>query len=142
MVNSVLNSISKALYTEFGDIHHYYVEDVEQKSQLPCFTIDVLNPLSRSVNRKDYYRTVPVVIHYFTDNKNSTRKHSLQVGEQVLECLEYLEIENRLVRAEGMSYHFVDDVLQVFLTYRFWTEKPENIPSMDDMDLHSSSKVT
>jgi hypothetical protein len=53
-----------------------------------------------------------------------------------------LEIENQLVRAEGMSYHFVDDVLQVFLTYRFWTEKPENIPSMDDMDIHSSSKVT
>jgi hypothetical protein len=142
VVNSVLNSISKALYTEFGDTHHYYVEDVEQNTQLPCFTIDVLNPLSRSVNRKDYYRTIPVVIHYFTDNKNSTRKHSLRVGEQVLECLEYLEIENQLVRAEGMSYHFVDDVLQVFLTYRFWTEKPENIPSMDDMDIHSSSKVT
>jgi hypothetical protein len=141
VVNSVLNSISKALYTEFGDTHHYYVEDVEQNSQLPCFTIDVLNPLSRSVNHKDYYRTVPIVIHYFTDNKTSTRKHSLGVGEQVLECLEYLEIDGHLVRAEGMSYHFVDDVLQVFLTYRFWTEKPDTTPPMEDMDVHSSSKV-
>lgn len=141
MVNSVLNSISKALYTEFGDTHHYYVEDIEQNSQLPCFAIDVLNPLSRSVNRKDYYRTVPVVIHHFTDNKTSTRKNSLGVGERVLECLEYLEIDGRLVRAEDMSYHFVDDVLQVFLTYRFWTEKPDTTPSMEGVDIHSSSKV-
>lgn len=141
MVNSVLDSISKALYAEFGDTHHYYVEDIEQKTKVPCFTIDVLNPLSRSVNRKDYYRTVPVVIHYFTDDKTSTRKHSLQVGERVLECLEYLEIGNLLIRAEGMSYHFTEDVLQVFLTYRFWTEKPDTTPSMEDVDIQSSSKV-
>lgn len=141
MVNSVLNSISKALYTEFGETYHYYVEDVEQNTQLPCFTIDVLNPLSRSVNRKDYHRTVPVVIHYFTNDKTSTRKNSLQVGERVLECLEYLEIDKLLIRAEGMSYHFVDDVLQVFLTYRFWTEKPDTTPSMEDATVRSSSKV-
>lgn len=141
MVNSVLNSISKALYTEFGDTHHYYVEDIEQNAIFPCFTLNVLNPLSRSVNRKDYYRTVPCVIHYFSDNKTSTRKQSLEVAERVLECLEYLEIDGHLIRAEGMSYQFVDDVLQVFLTYRFWTEKPDTTPPMDGMDIHSSSKV-
>ena len=134
MVNSVLNSISKALYATFGDTHHYYVEDVEQRAAFPCFTLNALNPLVRSVNRKDYYRTVPCVIHYFSDDKTNTRKHSLDVGEKVLECLEYLNIDGHLVRAENMSYNFVDDVLQVFLTYRFWTEKPEDLPIMEEVD--------
>lgn len=134
MVNSVLNSISKALYATFGNTHHYYVEDVEQNAVFPCFTLNALNPLVRSVNRKDYYRTVPCVIHYFSDDKTNTRKHSLDVGEKVLECLEYLNIDGHLVRAENMSYNFVGDVLQVFLTYHFWTEKPEDLPIMEEVD--------
>jgi hypothetical protein len=134
VVNSVLNSISKALYTVFGDSHHYYVEDIEQNAVFPCFTLNALNPLVRSVNRKDYYRTVPCVIHYFSNEKTFTRKHALDVGEKVLECLEYLDIDGHLIRAEDMSYNFVDDVLQVFLTYRFWTEKPEEIPIMEELD--------
>ena len=134
MVNIVLDSISKALYTTFGNTYHYYVEDIEQSTKLPCFTIGVLNPLNRSVNRKDYYRTVPCVIHFFTNDKKDTVKTCYSIGEQVLECLEYLEIGGRKVRAEDMSYTMVDDVLQVFLTYRFWTEKTEtNIP-MEDLD--------
>ena len=135
MVNTVLNSISKALYTTFGNTYHYYVEDIEQKAKLPCFTIGVLNPLNRSVNRKDYHRTVPCVIHFFTNDKNTTIKTCYSIGEQALECLEYLEIGGRLVRAEDMSYTMVDDVLQVFLTYRFWTEKPETNIAMEDLDV-------
>lgn len=123
MVNVVLDSISKALYTTFGTSYYYYVENIEQNANLPCFTIDVLNPLSRSVNRKDYYRTIPCVIHYFTNNKNTTVKECYSIGEQILECLEYLNIDGQLVRGEDMSYTMVDDVLQVFITYGFWTEK-------------------
>lgn len=134
MVNETLNSISKALYTTFGNTYHYYVEDIEQNAKLPCFTIGVLNPLNRSVNRKDYYRTVPCVIHYFSNDKQLHIADCYSIGEQVLECLEYLEIGGRTVRAEDMSYTMVDDVLQVFLTYRFWTEKAETNTSMEDLD--------
>ena len=141
MVNLVLNSISKALYTTFGGSYHYYVEGVEQNSKLPCFTIKVLNPLSRSTNRKDYHRTVPCVIQHFTNDKINPNKTCYSIGEQVLECLEYLSIDGQLVRADDMSYTMVDDVLQIFLTYRFWTEKPDTTPSMDDMDMYSSTTV-
>lgn len=141
MVNLVLDSISKALYTAFGNSYHYYVEEIEQNIKLPCFTLKVLNPLSRSVNHKDYYRTVPCVIHYFTADKITSNKDCYSIGEQVLECLEYLNIDGNLVRAEDMSYTMVDDVLQIFLTYRFWTEKPDTTPSMEDATVRSSSKV-
>lgn len=133
MVNTVLISISKALYDTFGDNYHYYMENIEQGVKQPCFTIDVLNPLNRSVNRKDYYRTIPCVIHYFTDNKSTSKAECYNIGEQALECLEYLNIGGRLVRAEDMSYTMVEDVLQIFLTYRFWTEKPEQLTKMGEL---------
>ena len=133
MVNTVLNSISKALHTTFGDSYYYYVEDIEQKAKLPCFTIGTLNPLNRSTNRKDYYRTMPCVIHYFSADKNNTIKNSYAVGEQVLDCLEYLSVDGRLIRGEDMSYTMTNNVLQVFITYRFWTEKPETLTNMEDL---------
>lgn len=134
MVNTVLDSISKALYATFGNAYRYYVEDIEQNVKLPCFTLGVLNPLSRSVNRKDYYRTVPCVIHFFTNDKANLTKTCYSIGEQTLECLEYLNIDGHLVRAEDMSYTIVDDVLQIFLTYRFWTEKTETFDTMEGLE--------
>ena len=142
MVNKVLNSISKALYTEFGESYHYYVEDVEQATKLPCFHISVLSPLSRSVNRKDYYRTMPCVLHYFSDDKVTTNNNCYSIGERALECLEYLNLDGQLVRSEDMSFTMVDDVLQIFLTYRFWTEKVEDLDQMETLDSTEVSTKT
>lgn len=134
MVNAALDSISEALHAKFGDTYHYYVEDVEQGTKTPCFSIDALNPTFRSTNRKDYYWTVPIVIHFFTNDKVSTNKTCFGVGQQVLECLEYLTVQGRLLRGKDMSFTMVDDVLQIFITYNFWTEEPENIPAMEDIE--------
>lgn len=132
MVNDVLDSISKALYTTFGNKYTYYIENIEQNTKLPCFNIGVLNPLSRSTNSKDYYWTVPCVLHYFTNNKQTNLNEKYSIGAQTMECLEYLQIGKQLVRAEDMSMQIVDDALQVFLTYRFWTEKEQ--PVLDGME--------
>ena len=147
MVNNVLNSISKALYGTFGDTHHYYVEDIEQKAKLPCFTIGVLNPQIRSVNRKDYYWTVPCIIHHFSEDTTNeisdTIKKSYAIGDKVIDSLEYLNIGGRTVRAENMSYTMAGrDALQIFITYRFWTEKPETLDNMEDLENVKSSVGT
>ena len=136
MINIILNSISKALHTKFGDTFHYYVEDIEQNLTTPCFTIEPLNPMNRSTNKKDYYRIVPCVIHYFSDDKHNTKKDSFNIGEKVLESIEYIDIGGRLIRGEDMEYTITDDVLQIFITYSFWTEKQEEeIPeSMDSLE--------
>ena len=139
MVNKVLDASSKALHTKFGSSYHYYKENVEQKAELPCFNLGVLNPLCRSVNRKDYRWTIPCVHHYFTNNKTTALNECYSVGEQALECLEYLDIDGRLIRGEDMSYTMVDDVLQIFITYRFWTEKPEAFDKMEELDAIESS---
>lgn len=132
MVNSILTSITQRLGTTFGTSFHYYVENVEQGLMTPCFTIDVLTPLQRSKRCVLYDRTMPVVIHYFSDNKSNLKNDCYSMGERIVECLEYLPFENTILRGENISYQIVDDVLQVFVTYRFTTKLvTENGDSME-----------
>jgi len=122
MVNLVLDAITKQLGKTFGKSHHYYVEDVEQNLQKPCFTVNSLTPLQRSKSPVLYDRTMPVVIHWFSDSKKDIKKNCYAMGERVVECLEYLPFETTTLRGENISWQIVDDVLQVFVTYKFTTK--------------------
>lgn len=121
MVNSILNAVTKQLGTTFGNSYHYYVEDVEQGLKTPCFTVDLLIPLQRSKSPVLYDRTMPIVVHYFSDSTNNLKNDCYVMGERIIECLEYLPFEGTLIRGEDISWQIVDDVLQVFVTYKFTT---------------------
>ena len=122
MVNKILNAITKRLGTTFGDTYHYYVEDVEQGFTKPCFTVDLLNPMQRSKSAVLYDRTMPMVIHFFSDSKENLKNKLYSMSEQIIECLEYLPFENGLIRGEDISWQIVDnEVLQIFVTYKFTT---------------------
>lgn len=126
MLNDILNAISTQLHTTFGNSCRYYVEDVEQHLTKPCFTIDTIIPLQRSKSPCLYDRTMPMVIHYFTDDKKDTKKDCYAKAEQIVECLEYLPFQNTILRGEDISYQIVDEVLEVFITYKFTTRKVDN----------------
>lgn len=131
MVNKILNAVTKQLGTTFGNKYHYYVEDIEQNLIKPCFTVDMLLPTQRSRGTNLYDRTMPLVIHYFSDSNTNLKQDCYSMGEQVVECLEYLPFENTLIRGEEINWHMVEDVLQIFVTYQFTTVKPQE--TKDDM---------
>ena len=121
MVNSLLNAVTKRLGKTFGTSYRYYVENVEQNLTKPCFTIDTLIPLQRSRSPVLYDRTIPLVVHYFSDSKTNLKQDCYAMAERVLECLEYIPFNNTMLRGEDISWQIVDDVLQIFITYRFRT---------------------
>ena len=123
MVNAILDAVTTQLGVTFGNAYRYYVDDVEQSLKKPCFTANVLLPLQRSKSPVLYDRTMPVVIHYFGNATKDIKKDCYKIGEQVVECLEYLPFKGGLIRGEDISWQIVDDVLQVFVTYRFTTKK-------------------
>ena len=140
MVNLILNAVTKQLGNTFGNSHHYYVEDVEQGLMRPCFTVDMIIPLQRSKSPVLYDRTMPMVIHWFGDSKTNNKNKCYTMAEQVVECLEYLPFENTLLRGEDISWQIVDDVLQVFITYKFTTTiatKQED--TIDTLESHVTS---
>lgn len=140
MVNEMLKGISTQLYSVFGDGYKYYVENVEQKLSKPCFTIDTIMPLQRSRSRVLYNRTIPVVVHYFTDNKGLTKSDCYEKAELIVEALEYVPLHDALLRGEDISWQIVEDVLQVMVTYRFITKKLTS--NEDEMDTLEEPKVT
>lgn len=142
MVNEILNSVSAQLYTTFGDTYRYYVENVEQNLSKPCFTIDMINPLQRSKSPLLYDRTMPMVIHYFTNDKKDTKKDCYAKAEQIVECLEYLPFKNTTLRGEDISWQITEEVLQVFITYSFVTQKvlPTEI-NMEKLNTDFSSPI-
>ena len=139
MVNKILNAVTKQLGTTFGSGYHYYVENVEQNLITPCFTADVLIPLQRSKSPVLYDRTMPLVLHYFSDSKNNIKKDCYDMAEKAVECLEYLPFEDTLLRGEDISWQLADDVLQIFVTYEFTTIRvEEEEESMTDIITHNS----
>ena len=121
MVNSMLDAVTKQLGNTFGLDYRYYVENVEQGLQKPCFTIDALLPTERSKSPVLYDRTIPIVVHYFSDSKTNLKKDCYEMAERTLECLEYIPYEKTILRGENISWQIVDDVLQIFITYKFTT---------------------
>lgn len=142
MVNDVLNAISKQLYTTFGNDYKYYVENVEQHLTKPCFTIDTIIPLMRSKSPVLYDRTMPMVIHYFTKDTENTKKDCYAKAEELVECLEYLPFESTYLRGEDISWQIVDDVLQVFVTYRFTSRRITTpLEHMEDLERNDVSAI-
>lgn len=134
MVNDILDAITKQLGQTFGNSYHYYVENVEQDLQKPCFTIDMLEPRQRSINYKQYMRSMPVVIHYFNGEKDTNKKDCYAMAENLLECLEYLKFQDTILRGENISWQLVEGVLQVFITYSFRTNKFEPLETMETLE--------
>ena len=140
MVNEMLKGISNQLYDVFGADYKYYVENVEQKLSKPCFTIDSIIPLQRSRSRVLYDRTIPVVVHFFTADKENTKKDCYEKAELIVEALEFVPFHGSLIRGENISYQIADDVLQVFVTYRFITRKVTS--NEDEMDTLETADVS
>lgn len=135
MVTSLLNAVTKQLGTTLGNSYRYYVENVEQDLIKPCFTVDMLIPLQRSKSPFLYDRTMPIIIHYFSNSDTNIKKDCYSMGERIVECLEYLPFRNTVIRGEDISYQVVDDVLQVFITYKFTTKKVvEEEPTLETVE--------
>lgn len=131
MVNSLLNAVTTQLGKTFGTSYRYYVENVEQNLTKPCFTVDTLIPIQRSKSPVLYDRTIPIVVHYFSDSKTNLKQDCYSIGEQLVECLEHLPFKNTILRGRDISYQIVEDVLQVFITYKFTTRLvTEEVESM------------
>ena len=140
MVNDFLNAVTKQLGTKFGTTYHYYVENVEQGLVKPCFTVDMIMPLERSKSAVLYDRTMPLVVHYFDNNPTTNKKDCYNIAEDLIDYLEYIPFKNTIIRGENISWHLIDDVLQVFVTYKFTTKR--ELPAEFIMEELTENKVT
>ena len=140
MVNDFLNAVTTQLGKTFGTAYHYYVENVEQGLTKPCFTVDMITLVERSKSAILYDRTMPLVVHYFGKDQKTIKRDCYGIAENLVACLEYIPFRNTIIRGENISWHLVDDVLQVFVTYKFTTKT--DVPFENAMEDLSETKVS
>lgn len=119
MVNRIITGISQKLDSEFNlssDDYEIYNEEVKQDFQEPCFFITLLSLDQTQIIGNRYSRTQPFDIHYFPKAEDSNTE-IIEVTEMLMNVLEYITIDEGLIRGTKMNGEVVDGVLHFFVNY-------------------------
>lgn len=126
MINSIIEGISIALNTEFGERYTIYTGSVEQGLKEPCFFIFCLNPTSKVFLGERYFRTNQMCIQYIPLNEREEKEECNAVAERLFNCFEYITVGEDLIRGSKMSSEIVDGVLNFFVNYDLFTLRLRN----------------
>lgn len=140
MINKIIDGISVAINSEFGDGHEIYTENIEQGLEEPCFSILCLNPTISQVLGKRYFRTNQFCIHYFPSTSDK-RSECNSVTERLMDALEIITVDGDLVRGSEMHCEISDDVLHFFVNYNMYVyKKSEPEPFMESLEHNTDLK--
>ena len=138
MINKIINGISVAINSEFGDPYEIYTEFIEQGLTEPCFSILCLNPTINQVLGKRYFRTNQFCIHYFpSSNEKQSECHT--VADRLMNALELITVDGDLCRGTNMHYEVVDNVLSFFVNYDMYVYKEEAVEPVMETVIHDTS---
>jgi len=109
MINKLKNAISTKLHTSYPE-YDKYVEKVPQGFQEPCFFIMPLEPSERQVMGNRYFKSTPFVIQCFAEELETL----YDVADNLFYELEYITVDNVLIRGTKPKFNVADDVLSFF----------------------------
>lgn len=144
MLNKIIIGISQALDAEFNSENEEYIihtENVEQGLDEPCFFIFSLKPSSKQLVGNRYERKYPFDIHFFPDTElvdgiSTINNQINEVTERLFTALEYITVDNSLVRGTSINAEKVDDVLHFFINFNMIVKKEtEPIDTMGSLTI-------
>jgi hypothetical protein len=116
MLNKVIDGIAQKLNQVFGDGYEIYIDEIKQGLEEPCFLIVCLTGRNEQEIDALYNRELPFDIHYFPQSSKVTREVN-NVTETLNLGLEYIQIEDGLLRGTDMKHEVIDNVLHFFVNY-------------------------
>ena len=144
MLNKIITGISQALDAEFNSENEEYIihtENVEQGLEEPCFFIFSLKPSSKQLVGNRYERKYPFDIHFFPDTElvdgiSTINNQINEVTERLFTALEYITVDNSLVRGTSINAEIVDNVLHFFINFNMIVKKEtEPIDTMGSLTI-------
>lgn len=132
MINSMIDAISVALNSAFGEGYEIYTESVEQGLKEPCFSVFCINPTNHLFRGERYFRQNTFCIQYFptTEEKNA-QCHA--VLERLFDCLEYISSQGDLSRGTKMYGEWLDGVLHFFVNYDTFVYQVKETTQMGEL---------
>ena len=112
MINKIIDSITLAIYEEFGEVD-IYTDSVEQGLEYPCFFVFCVAPsISHDFGRRYEHRNTFVVQYMSND-----MVEKYDVAGRLFNALEVIEVDGKLFRATDTHSSFEDDILNFNLNY-------------------------
>ena len=142
MINTLIEGISKALHTEFGNGYKIYMEEIKQGLTEPCFFIQCLNPDIKPYLSGRYLRHTQMLIQYFPSSDTNLERECHSVAERMLWCLEWITIKNYAKPFHGlnMNYEIVDGILNFKVNYNFFIRSITDKDEMSTYDERINAK--
>lgn len=139
-VNQVRYAVNARLDEKFPDIP-IRGEEIKQGLVEPCFFVKLF-PVAqdREVGRR-YRRYHAFDIHYFPKSETDANDEMHDIGEKLLDHMEYIEVNDGAVRGHNMRYEIANGVLHFFVNYDFHVmRKKAEEPSMQTMEQEAGIK--
>lgn len=141
MITEIIEAISVALNSEFGDDYEIHMEEIRQGLTEPCFFITCLNPSLKPLAGNRYQCTNQFCINYFPESEEKQQECNA-VGERMIWCLEYItkDGDSKPIRGTKMNYEVIDGVLSFFVNYDCIVTKTESQTAMEILETNTVVK--
>lgn len=140
-MNQIAEAISMALYTEFGEDYHIYVESVMQGLSEPCFFISCIHSEGGIFRGNRHARKNQFCIQYFPRDELRANGECTSVADRLFLCLKRLHVNEIWIMGRKMNCEVSDGLLHFFVHYDvFLDEVSERIPAMEDLKRESNVK--
>lgn len=133
-IQNIVDSISEALFQEFGSDYEIYTEGVEQGLKEPCFLIRCLN-LTRNVDLGiRHKRTNQFSIQYIPSELDAIAE-CVSVLERLFECLKNVTLHGKPLHGTDLNGEIKDGILNFTVNYNGFTVKEKEIYIMEELDI-------
>lgn len=140
MINQIVDGICTTLNKMFGDTYTIYTESVEQALKTPCFFVSCINPAKSQFLGQRYYNANQFCIQFISDS-DEPKTDCNDIAYRLFEYLEYIQINDNLIRGTKMHAEIVNGVLNFFVNYNMFTYRTEDDSEpMNDIDINSDVK--
>lgn len=138
MFNLLLESISTAIYKEFGKEYKIYRNEIKQGFCRPCFFIKILNSIQLQAYNQRRKKNNLININYFS--KKEDVRDINDICDRLYSCMEFIELDKHLIRGTDMESTVSDGVLIFTINYNFHITTPKNKIYMDNLKQNGGIK--
>ena len=138
MLKEVISAVSNSLYSEFGNTHKIYADNIEQNLARPSFFLNIIRPAVSEKLMSRSYVSVPMIIQYFPSS-NEKRSECHEVMERLMNALETITVDGDLCRGTNMNGEVVDNVLSFFVNYDMYVYKEKAAEPTMETVIHDTN---
>lgn len=120
----IIKGIIKALNNEFGEKYTYYINDIPQGFEEPSFYVRLLDSSFNLIYGNRYLRKNIFMIRYFPKSELEPQQEINAILDKLYPILEYIYMENDLIRGTNMEANIVDNILHLQINYDFFVIIP------------------